>query len=643
MKNRLHILSVLILSLLTFGSCDYLDIVPDEVPTEEDAFKDSQSLQRYLYSCYSFIPNPRHQTESLDLYTADEVVAGIAHETFTHFPEGNYSASSPVISYWNTLFSGIRQCYLLLDNIESVPGVSQEDIRNYSAEATFLIAYYHFLLLRSYGPIMIIDRLPDINMPISNYPGRKSYDECVQWISGKFDEAIAIGLEPYQYSETRFYGRATALAAKSIKARMLLYAASPLFNGQTPPAGSSAEVVADAATLNRAYSGFINKGDGIQLINTTVNPQKWQQAADAAQAAIQSAENAGFRLAYEGDIKEEFAVMPEPVDNVQRRLRMTFVNNQSPEIIWADTREESYYGLQNKSAPFGTDGAWNCIAPTMVMLEMFYTQNGLPIDKDPVWNSEKGANAGYAGRYGYSSQSNGNGTTLNLNQNREPRFDAWVAYHNSYYEYNRDNAYKIKTSFKKDGNCGMKERSTNYSPTGYLNKKGQHPLNSRGGEKGGGNTKNYPWPVVRLAELYLNYAEALIEIGGSGNLSTAVDYIDKIRLRAGIPTVAESWQTVNPGILTDQNALRELVRQERTIELYLENHRFWDVRRWMQGTKYFNVPVQGLGIGSNTDAGFFKIQTLNNLRQFTAPQNYLMPLPIGDLDRNQNLVQNPGY
>ncbi len=639
MKKIFYILTVFVLWAMTFSSCDYLDIVPDEIPTEEDAFKDTQALLRYLYSCYGYIPNPRHQTESLDLFTADEVISGAAHETFTHFPEGNYSASTPVISYWNTLFTGIRQCYLLLDNIEMVPGVTQEEIKNYSAEATFLIAYYHFLLLRSYGPIMIIDRLPDINMPVSQYPGRKPYDECVQWIADKFDEAIAIGLEPYQYSDTRFYGRATALAAKAIKSRILLYAASPLFNGQT-----ALDATSDATLLNQAYAEFKNNGSNEQLISTTYSSEKWQKAATAAKAAIEDAESVGYALAYEGDVREEIDIMPYPDNAVERRLRMTIINNQSREIIWADTRSDDLnYGLQNKSAPTIVDqpksGAWNCIAPTLTMVELFYTSNGLPIDKDPDWNTLKG---GYDGRYGYSAQENGNGTTLNLNQNREPRFEAWIAYHNSYYEYNSKGDYRIKTLFRAKDQQGTKERNTNYSPTGYLNKKGVHPLNSKGAESGG-STKNYPWSVIRLAELYLNYAEALIEVGGTENLSTAADYIDKVRLRAGIPTIEASWSIVDPSAKTKKDVMREIVRQERSVELYMENHRFWDVRRWMLGTKYFNASVRGMNILGATNAVFFQVKEINALRLFVAPKNYLMPMPLSDLNKNQKLVQNPGY
>ena len=138
----------------------------------------------------------------------------------------------------------------------------------------------------------------------------------------------------------------------------------------------------------------------------------------------------------------------------------------------------------------------------------------------------------------------------------------------------------------------------------------------------------------------MNYAEALIEVGGSSNFTEAIRYIDKIRERAGIPGVDEAWKAT--GKTLDQDLLRQIVRQERTIELYLENHRFWDVRRWLLGQKYFNVRAQGMDITKDND-DFFNIVEVNYDRRFRFPQHYLMPIPIGDVNKNPRIKQNPGY
>jgi len=630
MKFKYIISSILLVLLF---SCDYLDIVPTETANDKDAFKDSEAARRYLYSCYSYLPNPRHQTQSIDLFTSDEVVTAFEHETFANFPKGNYTASNPIISYWNTLFQGIRQCYLLLENIDGVPLMDDTDKQEYKAEATFLIAYYHYLLVKNYGPTILIKESFAVDTPVEEYPARSPYDECVQWVADKFDEAIALGL-PNEQEETSF-GRATKPAALSIKARMLLYAASPLFNG-----GSVYYSDPDADDISGALADLKNT-DGTALMNTTYDASKWQKAVDAAKIAINAAEDAGIRLFQESDASTTLA---EPSNSTEKALRMTITDRYTPEIIWGETRTENYYSLQRKSTPWNptNGGSWNGISPTLTMVKSFYTENGLPIDEDPAYD--------YTNAFKYSDQtdlSHGTGNTLNLNKNREPRFYAWIAYHNSYYELyaytndpgvTADNRNRMLVGFRKDDNCGVQTRTNNYAPAGYLNKKGVHPSFSRAT---GGSITNYPWPIIRLGELYLDYAEALIEVGGSSNLATAKEYIDKIRTRAGIPTVDAAWATT--GVTLDQAKMRQIVRQERTIELYLENQRFWDVRRWLLGDKYFNVKAKGMDYTQSTDAGFFNVVDVNFTRVFRTPQHYLMPIPIGDIEKNQMLVQNPGY
>ena len=174
-------------------------------------------------------------------------------------------------------------------------------------------------------------------------------------------------------------------------------------------------------------------------------------------------------------------------------------------------------------------------------------------------------------------------------------------------------------------------RTNNYSPTGYLNKKGVVPgYNVRTSLY---NPPFYPWPVIRLAELYLGYAEACVECN---DLNTAKTYLDKVRTRAGIPTVETSWN----GIATlDQAKLREIVRQERTIEFYLENQTFWDLRRWK---KELPREVKGWHIQGETAQEFYRVTTIY-LRSKYSYKDYLWPLKLETILKDPNLVQNPGW
>ena len=609
-RNYIYVMLGLFLAITTSCS-NFLDVVPDERPTEEDAFVDEFAAERFLYSCYNYLPAVRVGQSSIDLMTTDEVITSFEHETFAQFPKGTFTASNPVISYWGTLYKGIRQTYILIENIDKVPGLSDAKKADYKAQANFLIGYYHFLLVRMYGPVILIDGVEDVNQPSASYKARSTYDESVNFVVTKLDEAAA-SLPTKRVGNE--YGLATSLAAKAIKARILLYAASPLFNGG---GGSKASF----------YSGFADKS-GTQLISSTYDKEKWKKAIDAYKEVIDLAEGQGYGL------YSNSTMTGLPAVQVEKDLRYTFVDKESNELIWTDTRREGIYDFQNKSTPFFSPGAYNGVSPTLSMVELFYTENGLPIDKDPQYN--------YSGRYGVGTSPAG-GSTLNLNLNREPRFNAWISYHNGIYEILRPGSItSVKTMFRKNDDQGIKGRANNYSPTGYLNKKGVSP-------KFGANqnietqptiAESYPWPLVRLAELYLSYAEALIEYDAS-NITLAKTYIDRVRTRAGIPTVDESWAPI--GGATTQAQLRSIVRQERSIEFYLENHRFWDLRRWMEAEQPLGTQAKGMNIQGTTDADFFNITTVQFVRNFRSPAFYLMPIPTADINKNPNIVQNVGY
>ena len=629
MKTKIAFLFLFVANML--ASCNYLDIVPDERATEGDAFKDAVAVERFLYACYAYIPNPRDGKGSIDFLTGDDVVTPWEHETFGKFARGEYTPSNPYINYWNDLFKGIRYCYMLKENIASVPGLTEEDMNTYSAEADFLIAYYHYLLIRVYGPTIIVRGLADINTNPTDFLGRTPYDECVEFVSESLKE-VANRL-PMEWTGMD-YGRATGPIAMAIRARLLLYAASPQFNG--------------GDKFKELYGNFKNP-DGTQLISTQYDPQKWEKAKEACREAIEWAERAGFKL-YEA-IPGALPQTPEPEDLTQRSLRFTFMDKEnSKEVIWAFCeRENVSTGIQSKNLPRWANRTWGGTALTLRQIERFYTENGLPIDEAPAYP--------YAQRYSVTSFEAGTrdtiwgeGETIMLNKFREPRFYAWIAFHHGYYEVfgedRNDAASAYHTSFKRgkseaklltefmfEQNCGLTERNTG-SFTGYLAKKGSHPGSTITSTNTG--IVHYPWPVIRLGELYLNYAEACIECN---DLTTAIEYLDRIRHRAGIPSVQEAWA----GIATlDQNKLREIVHRERQIELFLENHNFWDLRRWGEAETLGEQPY-GMSVREKTNLAAFGQPAVVDVRRRFIPAHYLMPIPIGEINKNPNLVQNPGY
>ncbi len=639
---------------LTMTSCDYLNVIPAETTTGSDMTKDRQAALNYLYSCYGFLPQANIAQSSLDFFTGDEVISAFEHETFAAFPKGNYSASNPVISYWNTLYQGIRQCYMFQDELNKTGnflGLEEKDRADYKAQVTFLIGYYHFLLSRCYGPIIIVRQTPDPMILPEEYQGQEPYDECVKFICEKFDEAAKQLPALRTGAQANEFGLATSVAAKAMKAKMLLYAASPLFNGNS-----------------KFYSDFKDK-KGNTLMPLSYDASKWAKAESAFKEAIDAAEAAGYHLYTKGDCKLNKNGYPS--DPHVRALRYTITDytaedekaGANPEVIWADARSEGYYGIQNKSIPFINGGwGWNGVAPTIAMLNRFYTKNGLPIDQDKTFD--------YANRWkpivvdeAHKSEAYPGRQTLKFNLDREPRYYAWVAFQDGYYEimsasnngaYSDDRDYKLTSdnthgqlvcNFILGGNCSRgvdanSKRTSNYSPTGFLNKKFINPDLIK--SKTGADYTSTPWPLIRLADLYLGYAECLVE---TGKLETARTYLDKVRTRAGLPSVEEAWEKFGkePSKPTTQEGLRDIVRNERMNEFYLENQNFWDMRRWLLAERYFNVKAQGLNIDAKNIQELGQVKDVIFERKFQAPMNYLLPIPTADINRNDQVVQTPGY
>jgi hypothetical protein len=653
MYHKLFLLPALALTLAA-ASCDFLDVVPDERPTESDAFADNQAARRYLYSCYSYLPNPKDAANSLDLMTGDEVVTAFEHETFAKFCIGQFTSSNPVISYWNTFFQGLRQCYTLLEKIDGVPGMTPAEKDDYKAQVHFVIAYFHFLQIRCYGPCIVVSELPRVDTEVENYLGRSHLDECVKFVCDEFDRAAAV--LPPRRSSPMEYGLATSVAAKALKAKMLLYAASPLFNGGGPDGGG----------IQGYLSNFKDK-NGAPLMPTAYDPAKWVAARNALKEAIDAAQQSGYSLPSYGDYLSN--VNPHPSEPYTRAMRWNVLAPNNEEFLWSDSRPDNIYGVAVKSLPHVDQRAWNGVGPTLAMLKRFYTKNGLPIEEDPEFY-------GAQDWWGIDSEKDSihmGENTMNFNKMREPRYYAWIAFQGGFFElmsaptngaYDDDGSYKtfgpgrLMCNFVLGGNTSKQPnkeappRVNDFSPSGFLNKKFVPPvIVVSKSEIDISAVISAPWPIIRLADLYLMYAEACVE---TGNLDDAKTYLNYVRVRAGIPTVEDAWASARSGAtIGDPATLRRIVRQERQVELYLENQNFWDMRRWLLAAGAFEGYAQGMNVdGGILDRGQVNANRFNQvvdakgsggIHHFANPTHYFLPIPVEDVTRNPNITQNPGY
>ncbi len=641
MKAQYYLLTALCFFLT---GCNYLDLEPERKGTLQEVFEDRTSAENFLYGCYGFMPPANDFNGEPQLWGAgDEVSITSNWGTDWHWAKaahiGQISAAEPLCNYWShhkskiqparsagyDLYSGIRQCYTFIDMVDRVPNASVTDKAQWKAEARFLIAYFHYVLLRLYGPICIVEGIVPNDAPESvYYPKRLPYDDCVKWIATKLDEAAAeLKLHPYPSPAvaTTDIGRANYVAAKSIKARMLLYAASPLFNG------------------NDWYADFKNK-DGEVLINQTFDKEKWKLALDATAEAIAAAKAEGFKLYKRtGTTTEESAYLSARYVMVDRSTG----NNINPEQIWAYSKgavnsQQMYAirGLASNSVTVPYGG----VSPSFRMVETFLTKNGLPMDVDPAYA------ASYANRYVPVQDDKGEWTAT-MHIGREPRFYADIA-------YDRAQNYELSgKTFTVYLRMGERQPATNLTMgndpgrdmqtiNGYLIKKAVHPGSTYANNAL--TNQNYAWPMIRLTELYLNYAEAYVEY--YGNLGgDATTYMDEIRDRAGIPRVDAAWTGIS-----GRNDL-DIVRRERTIELMFEGHRFFDARRWKtahetfpEPSKSWNCFATGFTVSNpQTYDDYLKIISSNESTKTFERKHYLYPIAVENVLSNPNLVQNPGW
>lgn len=625
---------MLALSIFFLSGCNnFLDIVPDNVATIDYAFRMRATAEKYLATCYSYIPNLGNPENNPAIFGADEFwLSNHYSYIFTfNIAKGEQNINNPLIDYWGgynggkPLWEGISQCNIFLDNIMSVPDMMEEEKRQWASEVKFLKAYYHFYLLRLYGPIPIIEN----NLPISASSKevrvyRRPVDEVFDYIIQLIDESLSNLPETVKDEHTEL-GRITFPIALSVRAKILVYAASPLFNG------------------NKDYQGFKDQ-EGRDFFNAEYKSEKWQRAVDACREAITVAHNIGYEL-YEF----EGSHLTKNISD-ETKLKLTcrgiVTERWNPEIIWANTNSTTRY-LQEWCAPRALDvsqmsytGSNGSFGTTLKIAGLFYTKNGVPINEDTQWNygNRFDLRVGTENEKHYIKQGY---TTAEFNFDREPRFygalgfDGGIWYGNGKFDDN--DTYWIES---KRGQFLGKQQAGWHSVPGYFAKKLVYYTNTSINSTTYTST-NYPWVMLRLGDLYLLYAEALNESNGPSQ--EVYDYIDKIRMRAGLPGMEESWSNFskNPNKYTTKEGLREIIHQERSIEMIFEGQRFWDLRRWKEAPNDLNMPVTGWDVDQETAKAYYREKIL--FFQTFSLKDYFWPLRERDLIINKNLVQNPGW
>lgn len=582
MKNIFLFLFVAVTIL--FPSCESaFDFGSDGRVTYDEIFSDYLLTEKYKNTAYSYYPGfgtgsaggtflASYTDEAQD---AQDVVPGASS---VKYYEGNMSSSNNMIksSLYDNMFKGIRACNVLIANIDNVPVFNIEEHRGqWKAEAYLLRAYYYLQLIKRYGPVPILKEELPLDYDFSAME-RPSFYENVQAIIDDCDAALAQPELRFRQVNGLQDGKMTRSVAYAIKSQAMLFAASPLWN------------------------------DGNDY---------WSEAASVTKDAMETLEGAGFGLFHPGSIN-----IPGCYSEYQEYFLTAYEGVESPaeekETILGTSRMTlwSNYGL-----PIMANVTKAGISPSQELVDAYET-----IDGEPVLDLENP----YLDADHLQPNYNPNNTLYdpeNPYENRDPRLFSTI-YCNGNYHNLSNNTIPVETNV--GGNCEISDVSNLYTRTGYYLRKWVHYNSKKNSNQDGF------WHDYRMAEIYLNFAEADFYAKGAVTVE-ALAAVNKIRSRAGMPDIPSD-------ISSADFELR--LRNERRIELAFEEHRYYDLRRWKIQSDYEGI-VTGMKITFNETA--FDYDRIVVQKRNVTDDKYLMwPIPLTEENKFKAEgveFQNPGW
>ena len=634
--------------IISFTGCEkYLDVVPEnDIKTLETVFEKREDAYEWFRSCYIMLtPHIAEFLANPAFLGADEFVGGEycrqkVKPAGLFIGDGLQMAQTPYGNIWNKneAYGAIRYINIFLERINDVYNMDKNEKTLWAAEIKALKAHFYFELMRRYGPIILVPQNIDPNVEIEEMKQpRRPIDEVVDAIVQLCDEAIPD--LPYQKekAQTRitYYNKE---AAATLKAITLLYAASPLFNG------------------NEMFANFVNK-NGERLF-PAYDHEKWKKAAEAADEALAICEDAGKSLV-SGTETRPTSMLNIMADIESSAIAPEYKNSEAIYTVRNVNGNCFYYILpyftdDRNGANYYDPSSIGCLGASMKMVEMFYTEHGVPINEDKQWVSSKYTMSRETDER-YTNVVKLNANVLGLHRRREPRFYANIAadrtiwYRMTQVESRQEYAGQEVQAYRDEVYGTKLKRIDNSTPqnlSGYWVKKYlrsditlRYYTQYDNTEKGA--------VIFRLPDLYLASAEAWNEYLNQPD-NRVYDPLNKVRNRAGILDVQEAWASYarNPEKVNTKAGMREIIRQEWNIEFAFEGRRFWNLRRWMTAPEELNTPQYGWNVLGNTEELFyhnFEGQVVVwSKRKFTAPRDYFFPIRSEEIMMS-GCVQNLGW
>ncbi len=652
------IVILMLLSTITFNSCeDYIDIdeyVYDKATIDTIFVSKTRTLE-YIIGTSALLKNESNFVGDWD-YRADFPSGMGSDEAIQPWVNADHAGSCLVVDQvtprntqnvnpWPDYYKGIRKANIILARVDGNPELSDAELRDYKGMAHFLRAYFYYSLVRLYGPVPILPDEPfdtDATVESTSYE-RSSYDDCVEYICANLEQAVQLlprdrGIA-YQYMPTK--GAAMALIA-----RMRLYAASPLYNGNT-------------------YYADWTRSDGTHFISQTVDNDKWGKAAAAFKRIIElekyqlfttekivnSRGTGTLELPDTNDPNLKTKNFPDGAADIDpyRSYKAIFDGSVTPEsnpelIYFCDEAR-----INNRFAFPAKQGGNSTLSVPKDIVDQFKMADGRMFseatEEEKSWQAV-GTGLTFSENYVLTAE------RARMDDNREPRYYASIGFNHCYwpgtaYTGSGSDVTNMNVTYYRDGNA--RGSDFNYNRTGYTIRKWAHQEDNK---DYWGKEKQKTYPIFRYAEVLLGYVEAMNEMENtytdevSGvtvnkDVMQMVKYFNQIRYRSGLPGITEADAS-------NYEKMKELIKHERQIEFFFEDHRYYDLRRWMDAPEVMRKPVTGLDVTARSSEreSFYITRIWNTetaMKRVWNNKMYFYPIDQNVLDRNGKLVQNPGW
>ncbi len=616
------------------GCSDYLD-VSDEIAenlTLEEVFDNPNYMRRWhgnLFNCISeYSSIGRNQADGFSgVWVSMCGETTISSAGWTEMTSGFTAATAPY-QRWTALYQYIRDAHIFLERVQPKGTINDQyqlteaDVKRMKAEAKFLIAYSYFSLFELYGAVPIVTGIANPEDKGLDY-ARSSVDEVVEYIDGLLAEVIesgdlpetiiknpsATGNDKYNLNEIV---RPTVTAAKALRAKLWVYAASPLFNGGYEEALQ------------------VTNTDGKQLF-PAYDANKWNIAKERLEELFENTDQNGHKL---------FTVMNEDGTINPDESYYQLFQSYNDEILWA-TGDNLWNGstMEQNTNPRDCYTGWGYLGVSQELVDAYFVDNGLTIDDPGSGYREDG----FTDVVNPCNENKRVDTgVFTMYANREPRFYASIGYEGKSWHIQPIGRPDYTIGFAKGEGCDNSSADnprTGYLPTKFKNRQILYT---------GDYIKQWARPSIlfRLADFYLYYAEVCNEINpGDPNIIT---YLDKVRERAGIPGYQELARTNKKNIIGNQDLQRKMIQRERQVELAMEGQRYFDIRRWMicgEGEDADQSALHGMNMNGYKDqpigsATSYFTRILIESRAWRRSM-YLYPIPQDEIQKSQLLEQNP--